>query len=55
MAARLKEAEKLGFTGATVPAKLGSDAEGTGLQLDSTAHLSELTAKLAPAGHNHEE
>jgi DNA repair protein RadA/Sms len=48
MAARLKEAEKLGFTAAAVPAKLGSDAEETGLQLETIAHLSELTAKFTP-------
>jgi DNA repair protein RadA/Sms len=47
MATRLKEAEKLGFTAATVPAKLGADAGETGLQLDTIAHLSELTAKMA--------
>lgn len=46
MAARLKEAEKLGFTNATVPAKLGSDAEDTGLTLQSIAHLSDFTATL---------
>jgi DNA repair protein RadA/Sms len=55
MAARLKEAEKLGFTGAAVPAKLGPDAEGSALQLDSVAHLSELTAKLAPEQDNPEK
>jgi DNA repair protein RadA/Sms len=48
MAARLKEAEKLGFTAAAVPAKLGSDAEETGLQLETISHLSELTAKFTP-------
>ena len=52
MAARLKEAEKLGFTGATIPAKPGPDADGSALQLDSVAHLSELTAKLAPEQDN---
>ena len=49
MAGRLKEAEKLGFTAATVPAKLGEDAKHTGLKLDAINHLSELTARLAPA------
>ena len=48
MSGRLKEAEKLGFTAATVPAKLGEDTGGTGLQLDTIAHLSDLTARLAP-------
>ncbi len=49
MSGRLKEAEKLGFTGATVPAKLEREREGSGLQLDAIAHLSDLTARLAPA------
>ncbi|MFQ5626317.1 MAG: DNA repair protein RadA, partial [Methyloligellaceae bacterium] len=49
MSGRLKEAEKLGFTAATVPAKAGEDAEDTGLQLDAITHLSELTCRLAPA------
>jgi DNA repair protein RadA/Sms len=52
IAARLKEAEKLGFTGGAVPDKHGSDAEGSPLKLDPIAHLSELTAKLAPAQGN---
>ncbi len=52
MAARLKEAEKLGFTHASVPTKLGSDAEETGLQMEVVAHLSELTAKLMPEGQS---
>lgn len=46
MASRLKEAEKLGFTSATVPAKMGSDAENAGIQTNSIAHLSDLTARL---------
>ncbi len=46
MAARLKEAEKLGFTAAAVPAKLGADGAETGMQLETISHLSELTAKL---------
>jgi DNA repair protein RadA/Sms len=48
MAARLKEAEKLGFTAAAVPGKLGSDSEEAGLHLETIAHLSELTAKFTP-------
>ncbi len=55
MAARLKEAEKLGFTGGSVPAKHGSDAEGSPLKLDPLAHLSELTAKLAPVRERREK
>jgi DNA repair protein RadA/Sms len=50
MAARLKEAEKLGFTAATVPARLDRDIRETGLELDRIGHLKELTQKLAPAG-----
>jgi len=52
MAARLKEAEKLGFTGGSVPGKHGSDVQESPLDLSSMAHLSELTAKLAPAHDN---
>jgi DNA repair protein RadA/Sms len=52
MAARLKEAEKLGFTSAFLPDKPGSDAKETGLKLEPIAHLSEFTAKMAPSGGN---
>jgi len=50
MASRLKEAEKLGFTSATVPAKMGTDAENAGIQTNSIAHLSDLTARLTTEG-----
>lgn len=49
MAARLREAEKLGFTSAAIPAKLGSDAEETGLKLEALAHLSDFTANYPAA------
>ncbi len=47
MAARLKEAEKLGFTAATVPDRLDQDTKETSLKLDRIGHLEELTSKLA--------
>ncbi len=46
MAARLKEAEKLGFTSATVPARLDKDMKETALELNRIGHLGELTAQL---------
>jgi len=49
MAVRLNEAEKLGFTAASVPAKLDGDMKKTALKLDRLGHLSDLTAKFASA------
>ncbi len=49
MAGRLKEAEKLGFSAATVPARLDLETEGTALKLDRIGHLEELTRKLITA------
>jgi len=46
MAARLKEAEKLGFSAATVPEKLDKDTKETPLELDLIGHLGELTAQF---------
>ena len=48
MAARLKEAAKLGFTSALVPDRLDSDTKETSLELDPVRHLVELTSKLLP-------
>lgn len=44
--ARLNEAEKLGFTSATVPAKRDGESARTGLSLDRVAKLDELTAGI---------
>jgi DNA repair protein RadA/Sms len=49
MAARLKEAEKLGFTAAAVPDRLDRDTKDTALQLDRISHLSALTGQLVSA------
>jgi len=46
MSARLKEAEKLGFTSATIPAKAKLDTEETELELKSIAHLSDFTGRF---------
>ena len=53
MAARLKEAEKLGFTSAAVPARIDGDMKETTLKLDRIGHLGEITAKLTPEEANH--
>jgi DNA repair protein RadA/Sms len=46
MGARLKEAEKLGFSSAVIPAKHEREIEAGGLSLDPIAHLAELTGKF---------
>ncbi|MDH3579514.1 MAG: DNA repair protein RadA [Hyphomicrobiales bacterium] len=50
MAARLREAEKLGFTAATIPDRLDQDTKKTSLALSRVGHLEELTSKLISAG-----
>lgn len=49
MGARLKEAEKLGFSRAVVPELSDRDAEATTLALDLMGHLSELTTQFPKA------
>lgn len=46
MGARLKEAQKLGFSSATIPAKHEREAEETGLALESISHLAEFTGRF---------
>lgn len=47
---RLNEAEKLGFTSATVPAKRDGERARTGLALDRVTRLDELTAGIIASG-----
>ncbi len=46
MGARLREAQKLGFSGAVIPVKHERETEDVGLALDPISHLAELTAKF---------
>lgn len=47
MAARLKEAEKLGFTSATIPEKAKIDVDDAQLDLRPIAHLSDFTGRFS--------
>ncbi|MEC9369490.1 MAG: magnesium chelatase domain-containing protein, partial [Pseudomonadota bacterium] len=47
MGARLKEAEKLGFQSAVLPARIDADVTATALEVRKVSHLGELVASLA--------
>jgi len=47
---RLKEAEKLGFSAASVPAFAGSAESSPGMRITALKHLSELAGRFAGPG-----